>query len=615
MAMPLTDDTDAGLLRQFTRERSETAFRRLTERHVDLVFGTAFRRIGEWGAAEEITQSVFVTLARKAAWLQNEMSLAAWLHRTTVLESHQWWRGEIRRRQREQTAAELETTMKTSAENSPAMAGVLDEALLELREGERQAVLLRFFEGRNHREIGAALGIGEDAARKRVDKAMAQMMTFFRKRGFAVGSAIAMVASMEGAAQAAPISLASAAVRAALSAGGTTAPWLGKLLGMGKMQLAGLGLLVMLLPAVWQEARLYSARAEQRRMAALLTDLQQQHAAVGDHLAQVQRQITRALADVDAVQSNSMAVSAAIDAGELDPRLFLWNEQVGYVRVPKAVVDRIAFDGSKGSWRVSMGVKETLDKVRGRISPNVLGALGLNAAEQSSAQELFNRHFSAYREWADTNSYLAEISEVAEKLPKYLTDGSFSDRINDDTRVWVTPRILNDAQWREQFQQELETVIGEERASILLRMANDDGSLLDCLQQFAEKRMHLVVTPNPKGGFWLIQVGEHGYSGSTQGTFSEVLNPVPEEKFDEEKVRQEMTENIRLARLEHPEIRDEDVPPMEELIEDEWKTWFNAQDDRRGWVRRELGRSLPRPLMEYLRDWLAAHPGTPDSMR
>ncbi|MCL4179222.1 MAG: hypothetical protein KJ072_15955 [Verrucomicrobia bacterium] len=114
MATPTINLADADLLRAFVREGSEAAFRSLTERHVDLVLGTALRRTGHREAAQEITQNVFIALARKSAWLQVRRSLAGWLYRTTLLEARQWRRGETRRGQRELTAVELETTMKTT---------------------------------------------------------------------------------------------------------------------------------------------------------------------------------------------------------------------------------------------------------------------------------------------------------------------------------------------------------------------------------------------------------------------------------------------------------------------------------------------------------------------
>src|ERR1051325_5292014 len=215
--------TDSDLLREFTEKDSESAFQLLVERHVNLVFGTAFRRLGEGGRAEEVTQDVFIALARKARWLRSEESLAGWLYKTTLLYARQSWRGELRRQRREQTAVELETTMKTEDSALKSLGGVLDEGLMELRETERQALLLRFFAEHSYKEVGAILGIGEDAARKRVDKALAQLSGFFQKRGYVVASATSAAAVLSAATLSAPAGLAAAAAKTALASASISA--------------------------------------------------------------------------------------------------------------------------------------------------------------------------------------------------------------------------------------------------------------------------------------------------------------------------------------------------------------------------------------------------------
>src|SRR6516165_6640446 len=95
---------DRELLREYVEEGSEPAFQTLVERHLDLVFATALRGLNDAEAAREITQNVFVAVARKGAWLRAEFSVAGWLHRTALLEVRQWWRGELRRQRREQAA-------------------------------------------------------------------------------------------------------------------------------------------------------------------------------------------------------------------------------------------------------------------------------------------------------------------------------------------------------------------------------------------------------------------------------------------------------------------------------------------------------------------------------
>src|SRR5437762_1713038 len=157
---------DFAFLRQFAQHGNQSAFSALVRLHLDIVFATALRKVGDEGAAQEVAQNVFMALARKAWQFSPEDSIPAWLHRTTLLEAKQWLRGELRRRRREQTAAELGTTMKTPDEQPAlrALVPLLDDALLSLREKDRTALLLRFYEGQSLRNVGAALKTSEDAA-------------------------------------------------------------------------------------------------------------------------------------------------------------------------------------------------------------------------------------------------------------------------------------------------------------------------------------------------------------------------------------------------------------------------------------------------------------------
>src|SRR5579859_1090664 len=118
--------TDRELLRDYTEKGSESAFQLLVQRHLDLVFATALRRLNDSRTAEEIAQNVFVALARKAGWLRGENNLAGWLHKTTLLEVRHWWRGELRRQKREQAAVELGTVMKDEDSLLKALTGELD---------------------------------------------------------------------------------------------------------------------------------------------------------------------------------------------------------------------------------------------------------------------------------------------------------------------------------------------------------------------------------------------------------------------------------------------------------------------------------------------------------
>src|SRR5215213_6903584 len=157
---------DFELLQAFVRRGDQSAFATVIRRHLDLVYGTVFRRVDDPATAQEVAQDVFAALARAAWKFSPEDSLPAWLHRTAILKSKQWLRGEFRRRRREQSAIELGTTMKTP-DDQPALRALvplLDEALLSLTERNRAALLLRYYESRSLREVGGSLGVSEDAA-------------------------------------------------------------------------------------------------------------------------------------------------------------------------------------------------------------------------------------------------------------------------------------------------------------------------------------------------------------------------------------------------------------------------------------------------------------------
>src|ERR1051326_9298551 len=98
-------------LQRFTRHGEQSAFANLIRGHLDLVFGTALRKVEDPGAAQEVAQNVFAALARRAWRFAPDSSVPAWLHKAALLESKSWLRGELGRRRREQTAAELGTTL------------------------------------------------------------------------------------------------------------------------------------------------------------------------------------------------------------------------------------------------------------------------------------------------------------------------------------------------------------------------------------------------------------------------------------------------------------------------------------------------------------------------
>jgi RNA polymerase sigma factor (sigma-70 family) len=159
-----------------------------------LVYATALRQVGDSTLAEEITQNVFITLARKSPALRGVTTLAGWLHRTTIYESKTRIRSELRRRRREETAASVQELHREGEPLLQTLIPLLDEALLQLREGDRLALVLRYFEDRSFKDVGQTLGVDEDAARKRVSRALDRITEFFKRRGFVVSTTVATAA-------------------------------------------------------------------------------------------------------------------------------------------------------------------------------------------------------------------------------------------------------------------------------------------------------------------------------------------------------------------------------------------------------------------------------------
>ncbi len=214
-----TDDME--LVRQYITGQSESAFATLVSRHTNLVYSAALRRVGNPQLAEEVTQAVFVILTRKADSLNEKTILSGWLYRTACYVSGHAFKQELRRQKREQEAFMQSLSNQTESEAWPQIKPLLEDAMLRLGQTDRDALVLRFFEGRNMKEVGAILGTSEAATKMRVNRALDKLRTYFCKRG--VDSTAATIAETISAnsIQTAPVALAKTATAVALAKGAT----------------------------------------------------------------------------------------------------------------------------------------------------------------------------------------------------------------------------------------------------------------------------------------------------------------------------------------------------------------------------------------------------------
>jgi RNA polymerase sigma factor (sigma-70 family) len=174
------------LLAQFSRTRSPELFQQIVQRYVDFIFATARRQLRDEHLAQDVTQAVFLLLAKKAGSLPTNRPVLAWLHKATCYASANAARSVATRRRHEQNAAEI----KMDRANEPdELSSLLDEGIARLRKSDRNAIFLKFFEKKSHREIAGAMGISEEAAAKRVSRAIEKLRDYFRRRGIAVTSA------------------------------------------------------------------------------------------------------------------------------------------------------------------------------------------------------------------------------------------------------------------------------------------------------------------------------------------------------------------------------------------------------------------------------------------
>jgi len=179
---------DWQLLGDYAKNRSETAFELLVKRHVDMVYATALRHLRDPHLAKDVSQAVFILLARKAGSLKPSVMLAGWLYRTALHVARRALRDRQRRQRRELEASTMNFN-EPAEELWGRLEPHLDRALSALNSADRDAVVLRILQQRSFREVALSLGVSEDAAKKRVNRALDKLRERLASRGIAIAGA------------------------------------------------------------------------------------------------------------------------------------------------------------------------------------------------------------------------------------------------------------------------------------------------------------------------------------------------------------------------------------------------------------------------------------------
>jgi RNA polymerase sigma factor (sigma-70 family) len=330
--------SDAQLLRDYAERGTEAAFTELVRRHTNLVYSAAMRQVETAAVAAEITQNVFVRLAQGAKALVPrlvpESSLAGWLCRSAGNLARNHRRDEFRRSTREKLAMEQLITAPDAAPNWEQLRRVLDDAMSELNETDYDALVLRFYQNQDFRAVGAAIGVSDDTAQKRVTRALDKLRDLLAQRGIRTTAATLGVVISANAVQSAPVGLALTISAAALA--GTTATTstliaaTTKTIAMTTLQKT----LVTATVAILAAAGIYEAR-QAAQLREQNQTLQQQQAASAEQIEQLQNN----LADATNRLANAPGAEPGLKSNPNPNELLKLRGEVGVLRRQKSELE------------------------------------------------------------------------------------------------------------------------------------------------------------------------------------------------------------------------------------------------------------------------------------
>ncbi len=469
--------SDDALIHQFSRERSETAFAALVERHLQIVFATALRQTGDRQLAEEIAQNVFLALARKAGRLGGHHTVAGWLYQATLKEAKLALRTRLRRERREQVAIESGKLHRDEDLTLAGLLPLLDEALANLREPERLAVILRYLEEKSWKEVGELLGLTEEAARKRAERALDGLGQFFSRHGFKVSIATLATGMTGQAGAAVPIALAGTVTQAAI-AKTATASGVGILLGhfmnLTKTQTTIATLLVCAAPIAYEAN---ATRENEHATAALSPQLIGLHSDLESaeanqlRLANQLAAMGRTLADLSGPPPAITNPPEVIVAKPVPLEPVGWRDDLSYVEVPKSLLREIGIP--------TIGLEGTLQEA-------IIDALAMTPDESSSVQELIQHEV---RRWTGIEAASARYEPAFRPHLEH-------DENNEMLSYRFPPMPDQAVEAKERMNDGLASILGTERAELFVHHSTSIAHLTDG-KGHPERVVTLERTGNP----------------------------------------------------------------------------------------------------------------------
>ena len=412
---------DSELLRRYRESRCERAFTELVERHIDFVYSAARRQVGgNADLAKDVAQQVFIELAQKASSLSPETVLTVWLYTRTRFAASKALRSEQRRHAREEKAC-MELQPPTPEPEWDELQPVLDTVMHELDERDRTAVLLRYFEKRPLADVGARLGLTEDAVRMRLSRALDKLRELLARRG--VTSTTAALAGLlaQQTVTAAPAGLALNIAGTALASASATTTGLTLSAIMAtklKIALATAAVIALATPLVMQHqtnvklregTQLLRAQSEQlaltaaenTRLSNLLREAQSQPVAQADpsdellklrgdvaRLREDSRELARLKAEAVANSGHDPSIQATLQSlAARATALKRHLEERPQAKIPELqfVTDKQWIDAvAKGNLDTEEGIREALNRLRSSAK-TTFGSMMQKALKQYAA--------------------------------------------------------------------------------------------------------------------------------------------------------------------------------------------------------------------------------------